>query len=360
MADTPYEMNWTALKTKLANPKLRTMNFVLLGLLVVAGAGYGGLRYGQRSVTKVHPPQDVKEVQSNHQSDQAGHDSLDGSAHHQKSGEDYGKLHGDAGKAAHGDSQTRDLASATAEAKKEPQSLDPAATSVKSAGKTGILATYIQAYRGIQERARALREADVENSRLKLENTNLRLKLESMQFSCHASDAAKETKTFEMKLDRETGTKMGRTLASISYQLPTHLMPQQLFTLGTTYFKAREDEKAAVIFTFLTGQEDDDHFKTAKNYLMTGVAWYRLDNLNVADSYFDRALKAVDIAELPTVQAQARVWKALVAQKLGNRRVSQRLLRDVLNLNPHSMEAKWVNSREVKRAVASQHDDSER
>ncbi|MCM2323642.1 MAG: hypothetical protein NDJ90_10320 [Oligoflexia bacterium] len=221
-------------------------------------------------------------------------------------------------------------------------------------------ATYRGAWDSVQKTVDRLRKADQQNERLRLENANLRLKLEARQFDCHAADAERATREYEVRLDRETGSRMGRTLASIGYKAPLHLLPGQLYALAASYFKAREDEKAAVLMTFLTGLEDDDTYKTPKSYLMAGIAWYRLDNFVVADNYFDKVLEKADTLESKQLQSQVRLWKGLTAARLGRHDRSQRWLRDVLDQDPHSTEAAWVNSvKEVKRVPAQSHADQE-
>ncbi|MGK5083327.1 hypothetical protein WDW37_08465 [Bdellovibrionota bacterium FG-1] len=221
-----------------------------------------------------------------------------------------------------------------------------------------VLGTYSEAFESAQEKIESFRKIDVENDRLKLENAHLRLELENKQFSCRGQDASSRTRALEHKLDAETGSAVGRDLVSIQYQVPTNLMPSQLYTLGVSYFKAREDEKAAVILTFLTGMDNDDAFKTPKNYLMTGVSWYRLDNYTMAERYFDQVLKAAESEETVPFQAHARLWKALAANRTGKHSKAQFWLTELIDHHPRSTEAGWVNAQsrrtEVHRGVASE------
>lgn len=230
-------------------------------------------------------------------------------------------------------------------------------------GVAKVWAKYSEAASSIQDKVDTLRRLDEENRKLALENTHLRMRIESHEFDCRALEAARRSRDLELQLNRETGSRMGRALASISYHVPTGLLPHQLFTLALNYFHAREDEKAAVILTFLTGMENEDTFKTSQNFLFTGAAWYRLDNLVAANSYFDMVLKeskgsmAADSTSKdgdPTVQEQARLWKALVEERMGKHSKSQDWLREMLSYNPHSMEAGWVNGKEAKRGTASE------
>jgi hypothetical protein len=203
------------------------------------------------------------------------------------------------------------------------------------------------------EKLDAMQTAERDAERLRNENAFLRTRVESMRFDCHAKDASSLTQRYEYKLNEETGSRVARTLANIPYRVPVHLLPNQVHTQGVSYFKAHEDEKAAVIFTFLTGLEDNADFKTARNFLMTGVSWYRLDNYELADSYFDEVLKQKESRETQQPMAQARLWKGLVAEKLGKHSSSQTWLTELVDHHPRSVEARWVNS-EARRGVASE------
>jgi hypothetical protein len=222
-----------------------------------------------------------------------------------------------------------------------------------------IFGTYAAAWRSVQDKVDAISHAETDNERLRLENTHLRLALEGMQFNCSAKAASDKTHEIEYKLDKQTGSLVGRDLASIAYRVPTNLVPGQLYTLGISYFKGREDEKAAVIFTFLTGLDDNDIFKTPKNFLLTGIAWYRLDNFATAERYFDRALKAPESPENLQTLAHARLWKALTATRMGKHTQSQFWLTELIDHSPLSQEATWVNPRRGARVPASNHQPQE-
>jgi len=217
-----------------------------------------------------------------------------------------------------------------------------------------LVDTYGQAFVSVQEKVNELRRAEEQNRRLALENAHLKVKLETARYSCRSEKAAQTTDKFQMKLSKETGSRVGRTLASLHYSPPSNLLPSQLYTLGISYFKTREDEKAAVIFTFLTGLDDVATYKAPIHWLTTGIAWYRLENFELADHYFEQALKAPETPDALKYQAQTRLWKALTAARQGKQIKAQYWIRDLIDRHPHSKEAKWVNSpKEVERATAS-------
>ncbi|MEO5969052.1 MAG: hypothetical protein ABIQ95_03925 [Bdellovibrionia bacterium] len=205
-----------------------------------------------------------------------------------------------------------------------------------------------RAFENLQIRMNRIRHSTEENEKLRLENMNLKLNLENARYDCNAKAAKENTKEFELKLSRETGAKVGRSLSGINYQAPPQLFPSQLYTLAMAYIVAREDEKAVVLLTLLTGQEGNSIYKTAKNLLMTGVAWYRIENFTLADYYFEEVLKQPESDISIQSQAQARLWKALVAEKLQKRFKSQYWLKELVNHHPNSMESKWINIVEKK------------
>jgi hypothetical protein len=63
----------------------------------------------------------------------------------------------------------------------------------------------------------------------------------------------------------------------------------------------------------------------------------------LADSYFTEVLKNSDDPDDRTV-AQARLWKALVAQKTGKKLKAQYWMKDLRDHHPQSTEAKWINA----------------
>ncbi len=207
---------------------------------------------------------------------------------------------------------------------------------------------YQSAWINFHQKLESIQSVDQDNIKLRAENTRLRLELETLRFAKKSEEGKQVTSLKERKLSEETGSKSGRTLASLEYKAPTELLPMQLYTLGVSYFKAREDEKAAVLFTTLANLSDTDEYRSAKHLLATGVAWYRVENYSLADSYFNEVLKKPDQEDVSPYQARARLWKALVAKKLGKKIKVQYWLRDLVDYHPYAPETAWINSGEVK------------
>jgi tetratricopeptide (TPR) repeat protein len=222
-----------------------------------------------------------------------------------------------------------------------------------------FIAQLTRAVENVQHKADELAHAHQENETLRLEIANLRLKVEGLQLDCRMGEARTSTVKAKTRLSQEAWTAFARTKESIRYEIPGHLLAPQLYTLAVTYLKAGEYEKAALILTHLTGLENSSSYQNSKDYLMTGIAWYRLDNVKLADSYFDLALKQKAEGEALRFQAHARLWKALVSKRTGNNTKAQFWLRELVDHHPRSKEANWVNSTEEKhraRGLAGQED----
>lgn len=233
-------------------------------------------------------------------------------------------------------------------------------------GTTQLVQIYRDAYEQTigttTEKFKAVQEAETKSTWLELENANLKVELEKLKFSCRYGAAARTTAKGRKEIQKHAGSLVGRTLASIDFTPPSQLSPEQLYILALAYLKGHEDEKAAYVLTQLVEMQDTDTFKTAQNYLLTGVTWYRLKNYKLADQYLGLALKLPEGKSSIAYQARARLWKAVVAKQMGQESKAQFWMTELVDHNPHSMEAEWVNeppkaggSSERKPASHSEH-----
>jgi len=223
--------------------------------------------------------------------------------------------------------------------------------------------TYVHAVQNIRNKLALWQKLDLENHRLKLENAQLRLWTEDLKYECSRAEAKVQTQSMGYQLTEETGSNVGRVLASINYHPPSHLLPPQLYTLGLSYFKAEDFEKAAVLFTYVTGLYNSNQFKNPKDYLFAGMAWYYLQHYKLAQYYYQKAINVpVDANDNPDAleyQAKARLAYALSYEKMKDRHQSQVWMLQVVDYHPHSEEASWINPGERvkinKRVPANDH-----
>ena len=87
----------------------------------------------------------------------------------------------------------------------------------------------------------------------------------------------------------------------------------------------------------------DGGLRTTKNYVISGVIWFRLDNLAQADQNFELAIKQKVTPESAPYHAQALLWKALMAKRLQGDAQVEHWLQGLLEQHPYTAETRWVN-----------------
>jgi hypothetical protein len=300
--------------------------------------------HGEEGADGAHGPQGSKT--DGHEVSASAHGPSHAEVRHEE--KPHGATHADAPAADHGDVH--------ADVPEDSEAADPHAVSreLEHTGRSypaflePMLGPVETALTRIEDKASVIREALEENRKLRLENANLRVQAESLRLDCRVKDAAAASERNETALLSETGEKVGRTLASIGYRPPRHLDGPQLNTLGLSYLQAGENEKAAVIFTLLS-QMSEQAEASVKGHslgrirLLAGTAWYRLDHLELADQYFSEVLDMPETEREVKYQAQARMWRAVTAQRLGKATKAQFWMREVLDRHPASDEATWIN-----------------
>ena len=317
-------------KLPLKKVMLGVSSVLLLGVLALAVTLF--LKGGPK---KTHGPEAGAHADS--------HDDGHGDTH----ADSHVDGHGDTHAKGHDDSHGKKNAKAHGESHEVSAQLEHAGRSYP-----GFLEPWIgpieTAWIRIEDKAAVIRDALEENRKLRLENANLRVHAESLRLDCRVKEAASAHERNETALLGETGEKVGRTLASISYRPPRHLDGPQLNTLGLTYLQAGEHEKAAVIFTLLSqmalqSEASVKGHPLSRLRLLAGTSWYMLDHLELADQYFSEVLELPETERDLPFQAQARLWRAVASKRLGKSMKTQFWLREVLDRHPASEESKWIN-----------------
>ncbi|MEW6057319.1 MAG: tetratricopeptide repeat protein [Bdellovibrionota bacterium] len=213
-----------------------------------------------------------------------------------------------------------------------------------SAPKTGILQALQQIYHGFLHKLDHLKELDHQNQALKqraaeLETQNALLVYEVL--SCKDEARAKNLKTHSL---REGGVEDSRTLASLGAPDPEILSqpPKAVYEKALKVFEAQEYEQAAKLFVSLVENAENDAYKDAHVYFLTGVSLFKVRNYHRARHYFEQTLKqakAQDIAYAP----RALSWIAICHAKTGDRKSEKRIIHEILQKYPKSKEARRLN-----------------
>ena len=107
--------------------------------------------------------------------------------------------------------------------------------------------------------------------------------------------------------------------------------------------KTQEYEKAAKIFYYLQ-QNGGEGFDTPEMALMIGISLYYIDAYDVADKYFETILKSKLTPQQKPIASKARIFRALASQRKDQKLKAQYWLRDLMEHDPHSKEAAYINT----------------
>lgn len=205
----------------------------------------------------------------------------------------------------------------------------------------GLTETYRFYFHEAKTRLEELEQADRENAELRrrvdiLEKERDRESLEKVEKTMHVQQDV------QAKIQKEqTGSEIGQSLLQLKYEPPTNLMPHQLYALAVGYVRKNENQQAAAILTRLVDLKEDKSYKRPEVFLITGVAWYRLENWKMAETFFEKAISGS--SDSMQVHRQAKVWRALLLRKTGQEQLAQKIMIDLIAKSPHSSEAKWIN-----------------
>ncbi len=205
----------------------------------------------------------------------------------------------------------------------------------------GVSGAYTQSAKQIWHKLRQLEDLDRDNEKLISKIADLEKELADTKNKLDSEKTQKLNKELAKDRKVETGSELGAVLAQIKYEVPTNLMPHQLYALAVGYIRKDENEQAAVILSNLVSLKEDKSYQRPEVYLLTGVSWYRLKHFKQAQEFFEKAESSSK--STTSIYRQTMVWKALAQQQIGERTRSQLTLLKLMDEYPHAEEVKWFN-----------------
>lgn len=223
--------------------------------------------------------------------------------------------------------------------------------------KVGLVQAINDAALSVQNKLIDLNRAVDENVALRVENAQLHRQIETKMFDRQVAESKKATEEKTVELVKKGGSPVARLVEDIQFEVPKNVSLSNLFTLSASYIRAEEYEKAAKILHYLIYEQGNASYQTAQNMLLLGVVFYRLDHFEGADQQFSLVLKTESVEANLKYQAQARLWKALVAERTHRVAKAQYWMHDLVDHHPKSVEASWVNSdqRPVREPASESH-----
>lgn len=150
----------------------------------------------------------------------------------------------------------------------------------------------------------------LEKRNAELEKRNM--ELESKYASLLADVESKKLGENNLKL---TGSKNGRSPASIDYRLPTDLDPEARITLAYQHMKEKRFSHAAVAFDSVLWVPEGALEQTAKNFYEAGVAWFEVKNFKKAKVCFAAATAHADGEDKKEIQRRVDLWMRVLEKK---------------------------------------------
>lgn len=210
--------------------------------------------------------------------------------------------------------------------------------------KVGLTHAITNAALSVHEKVVDLNRAVDENVALRIENAQLHRQIEEKVFERQVVESKKATEDKTSELIKKAGSPVARLVEGIHFEVPKSVSVSNLFTLAVSYIRAEEFEKAAKILHHLVYEQSNATYQTSENVLLLGIVLYQLDHFEGADQQFSMVLKSEASKDTLKYHAQARLWKALVAEKTHRSAKAQYWMRDLVDHHPKSIEAAWVNS----------------
>jgi TolA-binding protein len=112
-----------------------------------------------------------------------------------------------------------------------------------------------------------------------------------------------------------TGSKEGRTLASIEYHVPTNLTVEGKYLLAFSHLKENRFLEAAKTFENFLSVPEGAAFQNSKTFYEAGVAWFKSNNYKEAHDYFVMAKDRVSGVEKAEMLRKIELWQLVLDSK---------------------------------------------
>jgi tetratricopeptide (TPR) repeat protein len=205
----------------------------------------------------------------------------------------------------------------------------------------GIYGTYKKHFFAFTDQLDDLARMDRENDELQQKVAHLEKKVTLNETRQAERELASLNEMLEERLRDDAGSELAIAMRTITYEIPNNLSYAQLYSLALGYFKKEDFEKSALLFHHLLELKEESKYRTAENYLLSGISWFKLHNFHLAA----RDIKDAKEGSRPSdsIHGSAILWEALVQKNLGKNRVSQEILLKYIETYPHTEESALVN-----------------
>lgn len=114
---------------------------------------------------------------------------------------------------------------------------------------------------------------------------------------------------------RITGSKEGRSVAKISYSVPSNLTMEQKYLLAFNHMREKRFEEAAKTFDAVLSVPEGALFQNAHSFYESGVAWFEVKNFKKAREAFQAAKARAEGVEKPEMLRKVELWMKILDQR---------------------------------------------
>ncbi|MGZ3650838.1 MAG: tetratricopeptide repeat protein [Bdellovibrionota bacterium] len=114
---------------------------------------------------------------------------------------------------------------------------------------------------------------------------------------------------------KATGTLGGRSLSSISYEVPKGLRADEVLSLAYEHFTEQRFPQAAATFEDLFKRPESAGLVDASSHYTAGVAWFQLGNYVKARENFDEAMNSASGEQREKIHKKVDLWMRAIDRK---------------------------------------------
>lgn len=170
----------------------------------------------------------------------------------------------------------------------------------------------------LNEKAKHLSRLDHEYDALKKEHEKLKEEYFSLENEYAALEAKVRSKELAETSLKAAGTKSGRTIASISYQVPKGLSAEETLNLAFEHIREERFAQAAVTFDYLLSSPEGAAYQKANVFYAAGLAWYQVNNYYKAQEQFEQAKEHAEGEERERIRRKVDLWMRVIDRRLAS------------------------------------------
>lgn len=140
-------------------------------------------------------------------------------------------------------------------------------------------------------------------------------RLEHEYLSLQSQVSSKELASASLKA---TGSKEGRSLASINYEVPKNLKPEELLALAYEHLREQRFMQAAKTFETMLSLPESSALHSSGVFYSTGVAWFQVQNFSKAKENFELARGQAEGEEKEKINRKVELWMRVIDRKLAS------------------------------------------